>query len=145
MDGRGQAGLHVAGASPPDPPVAHLAAEGIDRPPRAGGHDVEVAVEVDDRARAPSRAPAHDVEPGMARGVLGPALGRDVLDREAAALQPASDHPRALLVGLAGRVDRGQADQLGREIHHLAGQVVHRAEHALLHVRHAGSSVPLAR
>ena len=48
---RGDAGLHVADAAAVDPAVAHQPAERIDRPAVAGRHDVDVAVEVHDRAR----------------------------------------------------------------------------------------------
>ena len=48
---RGDAGLHVADAAAVDPAVAHQPAERIDGPAVAGGHDVDVAVEMDDRRR----------------------------------------------------------------------------------------------
>ena len=53
VDRRRDARLHVARAAAVDAAVAHDAAERIDGPALAGGDDVEVAVEVDERPRAP--------------------------------------------------------------------------------------------
>ena len=48
-----EARLHVAAAAAVEAPVAHHAAEGLHRPARPGGDDVEVAVDVEDGRRAP--------------------------------------------------------------------------------------------
>ena len=122
VDGRGEAGLHVAGAPSPDLPVAHVAAEGIHRPAVPGRHHVEVAVEVDERALALARPRPHDVHARMRARVLGPALRRQVLDGEAPAPEPVADHAGALLVALAGGVHGGQPHQLRGEVHHLLRQ-----------------------
>src|SRR5439155_14194881 len=95
-----------------DLPVAHLSSEGIDRPSIPRRHDVEMAVEVDEGAFSLARPRPHDVEARMPRGVLGPALGGEVLHRETAALQPIADDARTFRVTLARRVHGGQPPQL---------------------------------
>ena len=83
VDGRGEARFHVAHASPEDPAITHHAGEWIERPPVAGRHDIDVPVQVHDRsAAAPTRR--DDVHAGVTGGVLGPAVGDDVLDVELA-------------------------------------------------------------
>ena len=61
VDRRGDARLHVARAAAVDAAVAHDARKRIDGPPFAGGDDVEVAVEMNERARlrAASRGRRH--------------------------------------------------------------------------------------
>ena len=49
VDGRGDTGLHVAGAASVNAPVAHQATERIDRPPGTGRHDIEMTVQVHQR------------------------------------------------------------------------------------------------
>ena len=51
---------------------------------------------------------------GWLRGVLGTAFGGEVLDLEGAALQAIADEVRAVLVRLAGRIDRRNADEIRR-------------------------------
>ena len=76
-------------------PVAHLAAERIDGPAGAGGDDVEVAVQVDERAQRSSAPGADDVEARVRAGVLGPPFRRVVLDVEAARRERVADEARA--------------------------------------------------
>ena len=105
-------GLHVARSAAVNPPVDDVAAERIARPAIAGRHDVEVAVQVHDRVRRAPAPRADDVDARVAAGVLGTALGGEVLDLEGAALQAIANQARAVVVGLAGRVDRRNADQI---------------------------------
>ncbi len=112
---RGDPGLHVARSAAVDPAVDDVAAKWIARPAVAGGHDVEVAVQVHDRVRRASVPGADDVDARMARGVLGTAFGGEVLDVESAALQTIADEVRAVFVSLAGRIDRRNANEIGGE------------------------------
>ena len=108
-----------------DPAVAHHAAERIDRPAVAGRHDVEVAVEVNDRTARPPRRDADDVHARMARGVLGAPFGGDVLDRRRRGAARSSPMKRAqasysspggLTVGIRTRSAVNCDDLVGRAI-----------------------------
>ena len=114
---RGDAGLHVAGASPVDAAVADDAAERIERPAGAGRDDVEMAVQVH-RWDAPlgPRARADHVDAGMRGGVLGAALGGVIFDVEAARGEARADQPRTVEIALARRIDGRDADERGREV-----------------------------
>ena len=57
-DRRGDPRFHVARSAAVDPAVADDAGERIDRPALSGGHDVEMAVQMDERPRARARAAA---------------------------------------------------------------------------------------
>ena len=76
-------GLHVARAAAVDRPSLTTPPNGSTRPAVAGRHDVEMAVQVDDRPR-PAAPRADDVDARMPRRVLGAPLGGDILDVEAA-------------------------------------------------------------
>ena len=66
------------------------------------------------RSARPRRVPTTLIR-GMARGVFGPAFRRVVLDLEPEVREPRADEPRALRVELAGRIDGGNANQVGGE------------------------------
>jgi hypothetical protein len=112
-------------------PARRIAAERIDRPAVARRNDVDVAVQMHHRPARGSAALADDVHAWITGGVLGPPVGRDVLDREAAARQPIADQPRAWLVRFAGRVDRRHADQIDRKRHDLVGRALDFGDHAV--------------
>src|SRR6185295_12788427 len=57
VDRCGDSRFHVAGAATVDAPVSYFAAERIHRPAGPGGHDIEVAVQVDERTQ---RTPAEE-------------------------------------------------------------------------------------
>ena len=111
-EGRGQAGLHVGRAAAVQVAVTDLAAERVDGPALAGRYDVEVSVQVQGRPRLAAASPAENVDLRTLRVVAGPL---DVLGLEAVGLQTDADQLGAFPVGVAGRVDARNADQLGRE------------------------------
>ncbi len=67
----------------------------------------------------------------MRRGVLGKAVSGHVVHVEFELLEPGADDPRALLVGGAGRVDGGDANQIGSELDDLRGGSIYRPKHAV--------------
>src|SRR5262249_24440161 len=103
----------------------------VNGPARARRHDIRVPVEMHHRAarRRPSRA--DDVHAWITRGVLGPALGGEVLDLESIAPQTVADEPRARLVRLARRVDRRNPHQLAGEGDELVDRAVDLADYAV--------------
>src|SRR5205807_7930972 len=119
----GDSGFHVAHAAAVDASVAHDTAERLDRPSIAGGHDVEVAVQVHDRTWT-SAPRADDVHARVRGCVLRPSVGGDVLDLEPAPRQLVADRVRAHVVRVAGRIDRGNAHEIGREGHNLVGGAI---------------------
>ena len=120
---RRNAGFHVADTATVNFTVAHQAAEGIDSPAIAGGHHVDVAIEVDDRARATAPG-TDDVDPRVTGRVLGASLGGDVLDLERAPREELADEPRAGLVLLARRVDGRDPHEIGGELHDFVGGAI---------------------
>jgi len=121
---RGEAGLHVAHAPAVDPSVAHDAAERIDGPSFAGGHHVDVAVQVHDRPGAAASCADH-VHAWMPRGVFGQGVGGDVLDLEPAPREIVAEKTGARVVGFARRIDGGDPHQIHRELHELVARAVH--------------------
>ena len=111
-DGGRQAGLHVSRAAAVEVPVAYLTAERVDGPAFAGRHDVDVAVQVERGSRGATASPAQDVDLRTLRIVAWPA---EVLGLEAVRLEPDAEELSAFPVGVAGRVDGRNADQLRRE------------------------------
>ena len=124
--------LHVAGAAAVDAAVRDLGAEGILRPAATRGDHIEVAVHVQRLAGTGTLTAADHVDAGMLRGVLGHALGCDVLGRKARAIEPAADATRALLIELPRRVDRGDADHLAGELDRFVDQLFRGADDALV-------------
>src|SRR5690606_7655387 len=113
-DGGGQPALHVAGAPAIDAAVFHYACEGIDGPAGPDLDHVDVAVEVDARAGL-AAGPAGDyVGAGVLVAVAGGTLAAHIFDGEAALFQPLADVFGAGAIGLARRVEGGEADQVLR-------------------------------
>ena len=108
----GQAGLHVGRSAAVQVAVTDLAAERIDGPALAGRYDVQVSVQVQGRPRLAASSPAENVDLRTLRVVSGPL---DVLGLEAVRLQTDAEQLGAFPVGVSGRVDGWDADQLGRE------------------------------
>ena len=120
---RGEARFHVAHAAAEDPAVTHHAGEWIERPPIAGRHDIDVPVQVDDRAAA---APARrdDVHAGVTGRMLGPAVGDDVLDVELALPQVIAEKAGARFVLVARWIDGRNPHEIHRELHDLVGGAI---------------------
>ena len=89
-----------------------------------------MAVQVDDGAGSPA-ARADDVHARMPCGVLGAALGGDVLDAERAALEIPAEEARAGVVCLPRRVHGRNAHEVGREVDDLIGGAIHLRKNAL--------------
>ena len=117
---RGNACFHVARTAAEDLPVAHGAGKRIHRPAAARRHDVEVPVQVHDRAR-PTPPGADHVDTRVPRRVLGPAFRGDVLHSKAAPPEIAADKTRTRLVFVARRIHRRNADEIDHVLHDLIG------------------------
>src|SRR5204862_1494615 len=117
---RGNACFHIARTAAEDLPVARGAGKRSHRPAAARRHDVEVPVQVHDRARSASSG-ADDVDARMPGRVLGPPSGGDVLDGEAAPRETLADEARAGGVLVAWRIDRRNPNEIGRVLHDLIG------------------------
>src|SRR6202035_5856991 len=89
----------------------------LHRPAAAGLDDVDVAVEMHAGPRARTLAPCHHVDARITVAVSRRPMGPHVVDAEAACLKPPADALRARTVGLAGRIDRGKADEFTRQLH----------------------------
>ena len=106
-------------------------AERIDGPSGAGGDDVEMAVEVDERMRVPAGPGGDNIDARVRLGMFGSPLGGVIFDREAEAAQPIADEAGAFLVQLPWRIDGGEADQIGGEGDGFVGQAVDGGENAV--------------
>ena len=115
----GQTAFHVAAAATVNFAVLDLAAKGRGGPAGAGFHHVDVAVEVYAFTIGFSLITRHHVDPRMGVAVPRRAFRTDVFDRKSALLQPFTEQVGAGFVGIAGRVDGGNADQGLCERHHL--------------------------
>ena len=127
----GKARLHVADPTAVDLPVANERGKRVDGPACASRHDVGVAVQVNDRSARRSTARADDIHARIAGRVLGTPFGDDVFDVKAGPDQAIADQPRARFVRLAGRIDRGHADELRRERDDLVDRAIDLADHAV--------------
>ncbi len=116
VDRRGDPGLHVRGAAAVDSPVANDPAERVHGPSVARGNDVEMAVQMDERTLAPAAAETDHVHARMRVGVLRIALGDEIVDLEAKALELPSERFRGLSIGVSRRVDARDPDQLRGEV-----------------------------
>jgi hypothetical protein len=133
-DDRGrQPTLHVAGAAPVDAAFLHRSRERIDRPAFARLDDVDMRVEMDGRARAAAFEAGDHIGTRVAVVVARRALAAHIVDRKAAAPQPLAEILRAGPVGLARRIDRRKADQLGGQRDQLFDAVVDRSGQCLVH------------
>ena len=142
-DGCRNARLHVTGTPPEDLPVGHHAGEGVDGPARAGRHHVDVTVQVDAGA-LPIEAAQH-IHPRMARAVVGMVFSDQVLHGHARRLQAIAQQFCALAIVFAGRVDRGNSDQLAAQLHHLFGSAIYLGKHPLARVHSETISRPWRR
>ena len=127
-DGGSEAPLHVRAPAPVDAVAAHRAAERLHRPAVAGRHDVEVAVQVHAGPRVPPAANADHVDARVVGPVLGKPVGRVELCLEAEPAERVADAAGARFVGLAGRIDGRDGDEVGGERDQLAGEGVDRLE-----------------
>ena len=133
-DRGGEPALHVAGAAAIDLAVRDHAGEGIDRPAVAGLDDVDVRVEMDGRSARPAVEAGDDVDARIAVGVAGRAFGADEFDAEAALLQARGQVFGAGAVGVAGRIDRRKADQVGGQRREILGPLLDRSGKPVVHV-----------
>src|SRR3546814_18883255 len=124
---RSETALHVAGAAAVDPAVADHPLEGLDRPAVPDRHHVDVAVEMNAGAGAPAFPPRHHVGARIARRIPRLALRPVVADLEAARLQARAEILRAGRVGLARRIDRGDADEIAGESDEVVALAIGRA------------------
>ena len=129
-----QPALHVAGAAAVDAPLAHGPAERIEAPAGAGLDHVDMAVEMDARPRPPAFAPGDHVPARIAVAVAGGALRAHEGRREAERREPPGDDLAAVAIGLAGRVDRGDADQLGGQRHQIVAAILDLTPDCLQHL-----------
>ncbi len=73
------------------------------------------------------------VDARIAVGVARRALGTDQLGLEAEPAQTGGEILRAWSVGVARRVDSGEADKIGRQRHEVFGAALDRFEQSFLH------------
>src|SRR3546814_13171058 len=105
----------MGGAAALDPAVADHPPEGLVRPALPYRRHFDVAVEMNVGAGAPAFPPRHHVGARIARRIPRLALRPVVADLEAARLQARAEILRAGRVGLARRIDRGDADEIAGE------------------------------
>ena len=118
---------------PIDLAVAHDAGERIDGPALAGVDDVDMRIEMDRLARPLAFAPRDDIGARIPVGVAGRAFAADIDDVEAPAPEASADILGARHVGLARRVDRRKADEVGGECDEFVAAPVDGAEEAFVH------------
>jgi hypothetical protein len=129
------AALHVAGAAAVEPPVVDRAGERVDAPAPAGLDHVEMAVEMDARARATPLVARDQVDPRIAIAVAEGAFGAQIADLEAATPEAIAEQARAGAVGVARRVDGRDLNQLARQLDQRLPPLLDTRKQRLQHLR----------
>ena len=124
-------GLHVACSAPVHLAVADGGGEGIDRPTVTRRHDVEMSIVVETRPRRGAGEARNHIDARVTSGVIRVAFGGDVLGLVAESAAALAHRARGVLVMLARRVDRGNADELGERVDHLRHRFGHAREDEL--------------
>src|SRR6185369_8811105 len=105
----------------------------------AGGNNIEMPIEMHERAGMSSAPEAHHIDTRKAGRIRRMGIGFGVIDLKSEAAQPLADEFGALPVTRSGRIDGGYAQQFGGEFDKLPAGRLDLLDHACGERSHANT------